>query len=354
VAIYKERLNALKMGSAEAAAQKAWLSIQEEAKGKLSAGMAKRLTDLLAAFEKAHGQTKFHKGLAEQIAGIKTRIEDSLGYTKWPFDEKEAKRRQRATADALRVKVEQDIDLGNGVKMTFVLIPAGEFLMGSPPTTSPEQLEKLFGKDPYTDYTREFPQHRVRISKPLWLGKTEVTQEQWQGVMGNNPSKLRDGPQNPVENVSWHDCQQFLQKLNGELKKTFRLPTEAEWEYACRAGAATHFYFGDRATNLGEYAWCKGKSGPSTQPVRKKKPNAWGLHDMAGNVSEWCEDWFGPYEKGDQTDPRGPGPGAGRVVRGGSFYTAPTNLLSANRDRGIPGERNSHFGFRVVLAAEPT
>ena len=137
--------------------------------------------------------------------------------------------------------VEQDIDLGNGVKMTMVLIPAGEFLMGSPPTTSPQQIEKLLGKDEWTDYSREFPQHGVTISRPFWLGKTEVTQGQWQAISGDNPSRFHGRPQNPVEQVTWNDCQGFLLKLSAKLKETLRLPTEAEWEYACRAGAATLF-----------------------------------------------------------------------------------------------------------------
>jgi len=279
---------------------------------------------------------------------LKTRIEDSLGYNKWPFDEAEAKRRQKATAQGLGVPVEQDIDLGNGVKMTMVLIPAGQFLMGSPPTTSPQELQRRFGGD-LKWYEPEFPQHPVKIARPFWLGKYEVTQEQWQAVMGDNPSKFPGRPKNPVEMVSWQDCQLFLKTLSEKLKKKFRLLTEAEWEYACRAGAATEFYFGNNAELLGDYAWWGANSMGSTQAVGRKKPNAWALHDMAGNVYEWCEDWFAPYERQPQRDPQGPPSGASRVVRGGSWggSGAPDYFRCALRLYGARDLRSSHRGFRA-------
>jgi len=273
-------------------------------------------------------------------------------YTEWPFDEKEAKRRQTETAKALGVPVEQDIDLGNGVRMTMVLIPAGEFLMGSPPTTSPEQLQKLYGGEAEW-YQRELPQHRVTITRPFWLGKTEVTQEQWQAVMGSNPSEFAGKPQNPVEQVSWDDCEALHQKLSAKLKKTFRLPTEAEWEYACRAGAATEFYFGDNAQVLGDYAWWRTNSGDSPQPVGRKRPNAWGLHDMAGNVWEWCEDWFGPYDKEAKKDPKGAPSAPGRLVRGGSWFNGTLDLFRcARRSHYGPSHRLAHRGFRAAGAID--
>jgi formylglycine-generating enzyme required for sulfatase activity len=356
VAIYKERLNAQLTAAAEAAAQKAWLRIEEEATGKLDPAKAGRLSKSLADFAKAHRETKFHKGLGEKFTALKTRIEDSLVFTEWPFDEKEAKRRQKATADALGVKIEQDIEIAKGVKMTFVLIPPGEFLMGSPPTKTPEQLVKIYGGT-VEEYQREFPQHRVKISRSFWLGKYEVTQEQWQSVTGENPSnsKLKDKPQHPVETVSWQDCQGFLQKLSARLGKTFRLPTEAQWEYACRAGTASEFSFGDRVTDLGYYGWFGGNTASvSHQPVGKTKPNAWGLHDMHGNVCEWCEDWLGPYEKGEQMDPRGAGAGHGRVLRGGSFYDGARYLRSACRNTASDaGPRGSYVGVRVVFVPGP-
>jgi formylglycine-generating enzyme required for sulfatase activity len=289
-------------------------------------------------------------------------------YTDWPFGAAEAKRRQEETAKALGVKVEQDIDLGGGVKMTLVLIPAGEFMMGSPPTPSPEQLQKLYAGE-LVWYQGEFPQHRVKITKPFWLGKTEVTQAQWQAVMGNNPSKFAGKPQNPVEMVTWHDCQEFLQKLSARVAQPpaavgakakaplpqFRLPTDAEWEYACRAGAPIQFYFGDAAQTLGDYAW-GGNAGGMTQPVGRKKPNAWGLHDMAGNVYEWCEDWFAPYDKEPQNDPKGPPSGAARVERGGSWYdddAGPFRCASRYNLLG-PSDRRDRGGFRASRPIEVT
>ncbi len=272
-------------------------------------------------------------------------------YTQWPFDAAEAKRRQEETAKALGVPVEQDIDLGGGVKMTFVLIPAGEFLMGHPETPSIAELSRTYDLPPeWLGFDR--PQHRVRISKPFWLAKCEVTQEQWQTVMGNNPSKFAGRPQNPVEQVSRDDCQAVLQKLSAKLGKAFRLPTEAEWEHACRAGAATEFHFGEGAMALGEYAWFSGNAGGSTQPVGRKKPNAWGLHDMTGNVSEWCEDWYAPYEKGSLADPKGPETGANRICRGGAWQVSAWYCGSAARSLAQARVKWPNLGFRVCLVAD--
>jgi formylglycine-generating enzyme required for sulfatase activity len=271
----------------------------------------------------------------------------------WPFDAAEAKRRQAEAAKALGLPVEQDIDLGNGVKMALVLIPAGEFLMGSPPTTSPEQVQKAYGGEPEW-YSREFPQRRVKLTQPFWLGKTEVTQAQWQAVMGVNPSHFKDKPQHPVESVSWDDCQGFLQKLSAKLRRPFRLPTEAEWEYACRAGAAAELYFGDGLAALAQHAWCAENAGASTQPVGQTKANAWGLHDMAGNAWEWCEDWFAPYEKVPQTDPRGLEGGGARVLRGGSWDHPATTCRSAYRYSSGPANRYRNTGCRVCVVAKGT
>ncbi len=165
------------------------------------------------------------------------------------------------------------VDLGGRVKMEMILIPAGEFLMGSPDSD----------KDARAD---EHPQHRVRITKPFYLGKYLVTQEQWEAVMGNNPSHFK-GLKNPVETVAWDDCQKFLEKLNAKIGTQggkFVLPTEAQWEYACRAGSTTRYCFGDDKSGLGEYAWYWANSDKKTHPVGEKKPNAWGLYDMYGNA----------------------------------------------------------------------
>ena len=171
------------------------------------------------------------------------------------------------------------VDLGHGVKLEMVLIPAGEFLMGSPDSD----------KDAQSD---EKPQHRVRITKPFYLGKYLVTQEQWEAVTGTSPSYFKR-PKNPVEQVSWEDCRGFVKKLNGKVGGgTFPLPTEAQWEYACRAGSTTRYCFGDEESGLGEYAWYEANSDSKTHPVGGMKRNAWGLYDMHGNVWEWCQDWY--------------------------------------------------------------
>ena len=210
-------------------------------------------------------------------------------------------------------------DLGKGVKLEMVRIPAGEFMMGSRDS------------DDCADDT-EKPQHRVSITKPFYLGKCLVTQEQWKAAMGNNPSNFK-GPKNPVEMVSWDDCQQFLEKLNTKIGTQgwkFVLPSEAQWEYACRAGSTTRYCFGDDHSGLDEYAWYGANSGKKTHPVGEKKANAWGLYDMHGNVWEWCQDW---YDRANYKEsPVGPpGPTGNRVQRGGSWEYPEGLCRSANR-----------------------
>ena len=253
-------------------------------------------------------------------------------------------------------------ELGKGTKLELVLIPAGEFLMGTPAS------DKDAGAN-------ERPQHRVRITKPFYMGKYLVTQEQWEAVMGNNPSCSK-GPKNPVEGVSWDDCQRFLDKLNkrqGNPAGKFVLPTEAKWEYACRAGSKTRYCFGDDASKLDEYAWYEknpdDKTHPvgekrviawtffewrtdlPTHPVGEKKPNAWGLYDMHGNVWEWCQDWYdgGYYAKSPTDDPTGPATGWFRVARGGGWDDPAGDCRSADRGWLWRGSRGDFLGFRVSL-----
>jgi formylglycine-generating enzyme required for sulfatase activity len=228
----------------------------------------------------------------------------------------------------------------NSIGMKLVLIPAGEFLMGS------QDTEKDRGVD-------EGPQHKVRISKAFYMGTTEVTQAQWKAVMGNNPSQFQ-GDDLPVETVSWIDCQEFLKILSAKGGKTYRLPTEAEWEYACRAGTTTRFNAGDEDKALNEVGWYPGNSESKTHPVGQKKPNAWGLYDMHGNVLEWCQDWYGGegyYKSSPAVDPTGPAQSDCRLMRGGSLRYDPGRCRSASRYGEAPVNRGDDVGFRVVLAS---
>jgi formylglycine-generating enzyme required for sulfatase activity len=245
------------------------------------------------------------------------------------------------------------IDVPGGVKMEFVLIPAGEFIMGSPEAERQAALAEMKDGWEKDRIPTESPQHKVKINGPFYLGKYEVTQAQWQAVIGNNPSKYQ-GPTNPVEQVSWEDIQPFLAKLNTLFERKgmrFTLPTEAQWEYACRAGTTTAFCFGDDAALLNEYGWYTSNSGRKTHPVGQGKPNAWGLFDMHGNVWEWCADWYGEdyYAQSAPVDPVGPPGGSGRVFRGGAWDRAPGLCRAAFRYLDGPGHRFGNLGFRLAL-----
>jgi formylglycine-generating enzyme required for sulfatase activity len=220
----------------------------------------------------------------------------------------------------------------------MVKIPAGSFRMGS---------------DEYED---EKPKHQVKLQE-FYLGKYPVTQEQYQAVMGNNPSNFKDDPKNPVEQISWDDAQEFCKKLNQLTGKEYRLPTEAEWEYACRAGTQTRYYFGDDAAKLGDYGWYDENSGSKTHPVGQKKPNDWGLYDMSGNVWEWCED---PYHdsyanKPENTKNNGntiwlSGNVSLRVLRGGSCFNYSRSCHSAKRYWFVADVRDIYIGFRLAVS----
>ena len=258
-----------------------------------------------------------------------------------PQPSEQAKERQEtgASGETKAMPKELTVDLGNGVKLEMVLIPAGEFVMGSPDSDKDAQ-------------GWEKPQHRVRITQAFYLGRYKVTQEQWEAVMGKNPSHFKE-PRNPVEQVSWNDCQKFLAKLNEKVGgRKFSLPTEAQWECACRAGTKTRYYFGDDESKLGEYAWYEDNSGNRTHPVGGKKPNAWGLYDMHGSVWEWCQDWWkdGYYAKSPMDDPTGAATGSFRVFRGGCWLNPVGYCRSACRDGYLPGRRTYHLGLRVSRA----
>jgi len=181
------------------------------------------------------------------------------------------------------------------------------------------------------------------------MGVCEVTQEQYQAVVGGNPSNFK-GPQNPVEAVSWDDAVAFCQAMSRKTGQTVRLPTEAQWEYACRAGSTTRFCFGDADSGLGAYAWYTENSGNQTHPVGQKKPNDFGLYDMHGNVWEWCADWYADsYANANSVDPQGPGSGSARVLRGGCWYINRRFCRSAFRLRIAPVLRDDYIGFRVSV-----
>ena len=191
-------------------------------------------------------------------------------------------------------------------------------------------------------------QHKVKISRGFWLAETETTQELWKAVMRDNSSYFK-GNDLPVENVSWNDCQEFIEKLNSKSGKGlhFQLPSEAHWEYACRAG--TRGAYNVSGASLDSLAWYYGNSDSNTHKVGTKSPNAWGLYDMLGNVWEWCSDWYGAYPSGDATDPTGPQNGSGRVARGGGWDDAFGVCRSAYRDGNSPADRLDILGFRLEL-----
>jgi len=300
---------------------------------------------------------------------------------------------------------ERVVDLGGGVKMTFVLIPAGAFTMGSTEAESKAMLARLPGANEAW-FAFERPEHKVTISKAFWMGKYEVTVGQFRrfveapgyktdaekgtGVKGaavwiggsvnnvedaswRNPH-FKQTDEHPVVCVSWNDARAFADWLNAADKArpadaAYRLPTEAEWEYACRAGTTTWYQWGDDP-DKGK-GWCNAadltakKTFPEwavfnwddgfvyTAPVGYFKASAFGLHDMHGNAWEWCQDWYGPYEKGDQTDPAGPASGELRVLRGGAWDFAFWPVRSAYRLRVPPASRGDSSGFRLVLAPGP-
>ena len=221
----------------------------------------------------------------------------------------------------------------DALSQSFALVPSGSFTMGS---TSNEEGHSI-----------DENQVEVTLSQSFWLATTEVTQAQWEAVMGSNPSQFK-GPNLPVENVSWEDAQAFISKLNDKhiLPQgwKFALPTEAQWEYACRAGEKGPYSTG----SLDEVGWYDGNSGSQTHETAKKKPNAWGLYDMHGNVDEWCADWYEDTLKGG-IDPVGPSSSAYRVRRGGSWCGNASYCRAAYRGRDYPGDRDYDLGFRPAL-----
>jgi len=236
-------------------------------------------------------------------------------------------------------------DLLSPIGMKFIWVPPGKFVMGSPPGEEGRSGDEL--------------PHRVTLTRGFFLGASPVTQGQWMAVMGHNPSRFR-GENRPVESVSWEDCEEFCKKLSRLDGKSYRLPTEAEWEYACRAGTTGPFSFGatlstEQANYDGTYIYNGGKKGSyrrTTTPIGSFPPNAWGLCDMHGNVWEWCADWYGEYPDRDVTDPTGPDSGEDRVQRGGSWVYGPRGARSACRSRNALTCTGPDFGCRVSFTSD--
>jgi formylglycine-generating enzyme required for sulfatase activity len=230
--------------------------------------------------------------------------------------------------------------------MKFVWIPPGKFIMGIPKDEEERDDNEV--------------QHKVTLTKGFFMGIHLVTQEQWKEIMGSNPSEINGENCLPVEQVSWDDCQSFIKKLRGKEKRPYRLPSEAEWEYSCRAGTTTPFHFGetistDQANYNGNSTYGTGKQGVNrekTTPVGSFPPNAWGLHDMHGNVYEWCQDWYGEYPQSDVVDPKGSITGEGRVLRGGSWLYSPRHCRSAYRNLREPGCGSLIIGLRLCFNVE--
>ena len=223
----------------------------------------------------------------------------------------------------------------NGVSFNMVRVDGGTFMMGA----TSEQ-----GADADND---EKPAHQVTLST-YSIGETEVTQALWQAVMGSNPSRFK-GDNLPVEKVSWDDCQTFIQKLNQLTGRRFRLPTEAEWEYAARGGSKSRGYKYSGSNNINDVAWYDDNSSSKTHPVKTKQANELGLYDMSGNVWEWCQDWYGSYSGGSQTNPTGPSSGSDRVSRGGGWGSLAGYCRVSNRYYNSPGDALNYLGLRLAL-----
>ena len=330
--------------------------------------LEKKIAELQAELKRIEQERLFDKWMAEEARKAAVKAEQKRLEEEHKRQKEEANRKNGDT---------KTITLPGGASMEMIYCAPGEFMMGSYNYDDPsdEDEKGVYGK------------HKVRITKGFWLGKYEVTQKQWQSVMGDNPSHFIDGDR-PVENVSWDDCQEFIQKVNYEIRRQMggeaRLPTEAEWEYACRAGVTMRslpngvdlVVLGDNnGRGLDEIAWYGGNScvdydhhvgadcsawpqkeysglRAGTHKVGKKKPNNWGFYDMIGNVWEWCNDWYGSdyYKNSPVEDPKGPNSGAIRVLRGGSWSHNAMFCRSASRDGGSSGNRNSLIGFRLCCS----
>ena len=285
---------------------------------------------LFAAMTRQQAATQRQAELAEQVESVTQELREARA--ELDAVQEEIAALAAAPPAAAAAKAEPSKTWANTLGMAFLLIPAGSFDMGSDSGDADER-----------------PVRPVTIDKPFYIGQFEVTQAQWHAVMESDPSKFTDDTNRPVESVSWNDAQEFIAKLNAtEPGATYRLPTEAEWEYAARAGSATAYAFGDDAAQLDAYAWYADNAGNITHPVGDKQPNAWGAHAMHGGVWEWVQDRYGPYPSEAAAGSPGPPPGNRRVIRGGSWLSPAADCRAASRSHAHPAFSGAHVGFRLV------
>jgi formylglycine-generating enzyme required for sulfatase activity len=240
--------------------------------------------------------------------------------------------RERLTGSNISFEVRAMLSSLNDFGIEMVYVKGGTFQMGSNDGDSDEK-----------------PVHTVTVSD-FYIGKYEVTQKQWREIMGNNPSNFKNCDNCPVEMVSWNDVQEFIKKLNQKTGKNYRLPTEAEWEYAARGGSQSRGYKYAGSNNIGEVAWYDDNSSSKTHAVGGKKPNELGIYDMSGNVYEWCSDWYGNYSAGSQRNPQGPTSGTIRVLRGGGWGSGAGVCRVSGRFLNAPGGRDRNSGFRLAVS----
>ncbi|MFM7293163.1 MAG: SUMF1/EgtB/PvdO family nonheme iron enzyme [Planctomycetia bacterium] len=325
-----------------AAAEERLLAIVREAKadGVVSGDEARTIVEAGEEYLSLNPASEKAKLLVEQAREIADRHARRLQEAEARrLQDAEARRRvtRALTGEASAAETLALPPVRNSIGIELKLLPAGTFTMGQASGDSDETP------------------HQVTLTKPFYIGVHEVTNAQWKRVMGNEPSNWKDADR-PVERVSWEDAVEFCRKLSElpeerKAGRVYRLPTEAEWEYACRAGTDTKYSFGDDESKLGEYGWFDGNSDQETHPVGKKKPNAWGLYDMHGNIWEWCSDWYGEYPNRAVTDPQGPSGASDRVSRGGCWYYPAGYCRSADRGRYDPSIRNFCLGFRLALSS---
>lgn len=298
------------------------------------------------------GENYFHK--ETEVAGGRLKVpitRPGIWFIRFSF-KKEASGEQALKCDHLNYKTTLVFQVPEHAKeahheqvktfkvkgMTFRMlhVPSGTFVMGSPPDEKGHKLEEM--------------QHEVTLTRGFWIGRTEVSQKLYKAVKGENPSYYR-GPDLPVENVSWNDAVAFIEQLNDLIPHgKFDLPTEAQWEYACRAGSKEAYCFGSDRANLDQYAWLGDNTHSRVRlnPVATKKPNAWGIYDKHGNLWEWCLDWYGEYPRGSVKDPSGVSSGTEKVCRGGSWLSGAGGVRCADRDHVPPNYANTSVGFRVT------